>query len=119
MKTKTWILLLGAVLILCAGASFFLLMPGDAATHAEILSDGALMHTVDLRIDREITITTYNGGHNVIMVKDGKIAVTEATCPDHYCMQRGYCDRGTQIVCLPNRLVIRFVGAQEIDAVAG
>ena len=47
------------------------------------------------------------------------IAVTAATCPDHYCMHRGFCDRGTQIVCLPNRLVIRFLGEQNIDAVAG
>lgn len=119
MKTKTWILLLSGVLILCMGTSYFLLTPGEAATHAEILSDGQLMHTVDLRIDREITITTSSGGRNVITVRDGKIAVTEASCPDHYCMQRGYCDRGTQIVCLPNRLVIRFTGAQEIDAVVG
>ena len=47
-----------------------------------------------------------------IAVKDGKIAVTEASCPDHYCMQRGYCHSGAQIVCLPNRLVISFLGAK-------
>ena len=119
MKTKTWIILFAILLLVFGGLSIPLLLPGEAATHAEIVSDGQLMHTVDLRIDREITISAYNGGRNTITIKDGKIAVTNATCPDHYCMHRGYCNRGTQIVCLPNRLVIRFVGEQPIDAVVG
>ena len=54
-----------------------------------------------------------------LAVKDGKIAVTQATCPDHYCMKRGFCHSGADIVCLPNRLVIHFTAAQEIDAVIG
>ena len=119
MKTRTWIVLLGVLMALCLGLSIPLLMPGEAATHAEIISDGQLMHTVDLRIDREIYITTADGGRNVVTVKDGKIAVTDATCPDHYCMHRGFCNSGAQIVCLPNKLVIGFVEAQEIDAVVG
>ena len=119
MKTKTWILLFSVLLIVFGGLSIPMLLPGEASTHAEIISDGQVMHTVDLRMDRQIHITTYNGGSNVVTVKDGKIAVTEANCPDHYCMQRGYCNSGTQIVCLPNRLVIRFLGEQPIDAVVG
>jgi hypothetical protein len=65
-----------------------------------------------MRIDSE-------QGSNTISVKDGKIAVTQADCPDHYCMDRGFCDGGAQIVCLPNRLVIKFVAPQEIDGVVG
>ena len=65
------------------------------------------------------TIENENGGYNVITVQDGKIGVSEATCPDHYCMKRGLCNSGTEIVCLPNRMTIRFLGAQEIDAIIG
>ena len=119
MKTKTWILLIGAVLFLCLGLSVFVLVPRDASTHAQITSDGKLLKTVDLRIDQEFTVTAENGGTNVVTVKDGKIAVTEASCPDHYCMKRGFCNSGADIVCLPNRLVIHFTEAQEIDAVIG
>ena len=119
MKTRTWILLLAAVLILCMGAGFFLLSPGDSAAFAEITSQGKVLKTVDLRIDQEFTVTTPGGGSNTVTVKNGKIAVTQASCPDHYCMERGFCDRGAQIVCLPNRLVIRFLGEQSIDAVVG
>ena len=118
MKTKTWILFFTAVLILCLALSAFLLRPRDAVC-AEITSQGKVLKTVDLRLDQEFTVTTPEGGSNVITVRDGKIAVTEASCPDHYCMDRGFCGGGVQIVCLPNRLVIRFLGEQTIDAVVG
>ena len=119
MKTKYWVILLAVILTVCAGLSIPLLLPGESAVYAEIVSDGQVLQVVDLKVDREILITTDKGGKNTITVKDGKIGVTEASCPDHYCMDRGMCDRGTQIVCLPNRLIIRFKGAQLVDSVAG
>ena len=119
MKTKTWIILISITLVVCLGLSAYILWPRDDAEFAEITSQGKLLKTVDLRIDQEFTVDTAGGGRNVVTVKNGKIAVTEANCPDHYCMDRGFCSSGTQIVCLPNRLVIRFVGEQTIDAVVG
>ena len=119
MKTKYWIILLASVLAVSLGLSIPLLMPGEAATHAEIVSGGVVVKTVDLRIDQEILVEADNGGENLVVVRDGKIGVAEATCPDHYCMHRGMCNSGAQIVCLPNKLVIRFVGEQEIDMVVG
>ncbi|MBQ8833865.1 MAG: NusG domain II-containing protein [Oscillospiraceae bacterium] len=119
MRSKTWILLLALLLIFCLGLSFFLMMPGDDARYAEIYSQGELLRTVDLLVEQEFSVDTPGGGHNVVTVKDGKIAVTEANCPDHYCMARGYCAGGTQIVCLPNQLVIQFTGEQPIDAIVG
>lgn len=119
MKTSAWIVLLAAMLAVCLGLSAFLFLPGADARYAQITSQGQVVKTVDLRIDQQFTITTPQGGSNVITVRDGKIAVTEANCPDHYCINRGFCSGGTQIVCLPNRLVIRFLGEQEVDAVVG
>lgn len=118
MKTKLWILLIGAVLIACLGLSLWLLAPGEGATQAEIWSEGELKATLLLAVDQTMTVQS-SLGTNVVTVQSGKIAVTEADCPDHYCMDRGYCSGGTQIVCLPNRLVIKFVGKQEIDGVVG
>jgi len=115
VKTKTWIILLSLLLLGCLLLSFFLLRPRESARFAEVLSDGRVVKTVDLLIDQTFTVDAPNGGSNTVTVKDGRIAVTEATCPDHYCMERGYCSSGAQIVCLPNRLVIRFLGAQNVD----
>ena len=119
MKTKTWILLLAALLVLCLLLAFPMLLPREDAVCAEIRSQGQLVRVVDLGIDQEFTIDTPKGGRNVVTVRNGKIAVTEANCPDHYCMQRGFCSSGTQIVCLPNQLVIQFTGPQTVDSVVG
>ena len=119
MKTRTWILIFVLILAGCLGASFYFLMPGEAAMYAEVTSHGQVVKTVDLRIDQEFSVENEKGGYNIITVRDGKIGVSDATCPDHYCMKRGYCNSGTEIVCLPNRMTIRFLGGQEIDAVVG
>ncbi len=118
MKNKAWILMIGAVLLVCIGLSIFVMRPREDAAAAEIWSDGELKYTLDLSVDQQVTIVS-DEGTNVVTVKDGRIAVTEADCPDHYCMERGFCAGGTQIVCLPNRLVIKFVGEQAIDGVVG
>ncbi len=118
MKNKTWAILIGAVLLLCIGLSILVLLPGQAATRAEILLDGKLYKTVDLRIDQEIRVESERG-FNIITVAGGKIAVSQASCPDHHCMNRGFRDRGTAIVCLPNRLVIEFVDGEVIDGAVG
>ena len=118
MKTVYWIILLALIVVLSV-AALIIFMPGQNATKAQIYSDGQVIRTVDLLVDQQFTVISPTGGTNVITVKDGKIAVTEATCPDHYCMKRGFCDGGMQIVCLPNRLVLKFVGDQTVDAVVG
>ena len=114
VKTKFWIIIFASL----AAACIFLTLPllrQDQARFAKITSKGEPVKTVDLLIDQEFTVD----GKNTVTVQDGKIAVTWADCPDHYCMKRGYCSGGTDIVCLPNRLVISFLGEQEVDAAVG
>ena len=117
MKTKFWIAILAAALLVCLVLSLYL-TGGEEASRAKITSDGRLIRIVDLSVDQEFTVKTEDG-YNVVTVQGGKIAVTEASCPDHYCMVRGYCAGGAQIVCLPNRLVIEFLSEQEIDMAVG
>ena len=119
MKTRTWILLLGGVFLLSLLGSYFVLRGQPYAAQAQISSGGNVVKTVNLRENQQFTITAPNGGENMLTVRDGKIAVTGATCPDHYCMKRGFRASGTDIVCLPNQLVIHFIGAQAVDAAVG
>ena len=114
MKTKYWLMIFGAVAAVCIALSLPLLRQ-DQARFARITSKGAEVKTVDLMIDQEFTVD----GRNTVTVEGGKIAVTWANCPDHYCMKRGFCAGGTDIVCLPNRLVIEFLAEQEIDGIIG
>ena len=118
MKTRTWIILLCA-LLLGSVLACIPLLSSEPAGRAKITSDGQVVSIVDLKVNQEFTVQSDRGGSNTITVKDGTIAVTEADCPDHYCVHRGFCDSGTQIVCLPNRLVISFLDEAEVDFVVG
>ena len=114
MKTKYWIMIFAVIAAMCIWLSIPLFTQ-EQARFAQISSRGQVVKTVDLTVDQEFTVD----GKNTVTVKDGKIAVTWADCPDHYCMKRGFCGGGADIVCLPNRLVITFLGDQEIDAAIG
>ena len=117
MKNKYWIMIFGAVFLLCLALA---LLPSlDAPSELAQIKYGDRTMTVDLRIDEEFLFKSEDGHFNVVTVKDGKIAVTEANCPDQYCVKQGFCNSGEQIVCLPHKLVISFVGESEIDGAVG
>ncbi len=114
MKTKYWLIGFALLAVICLAFSIPLFKTEPAST-AEVYSDGKLVKTVSLHMDQAFSVA----GHNTITVKDGTIAVTDADCPDGYCMKRGFCSGGADIVCLPNRLVIHFLAESEVDGVVG
>lgn len=114
MKTRTWIWALGALFLISLVLS---LLPGARADQAEIWSDGVLVKTVSLSQEQSFVVRS-QAGENTVTIRDGKIAVTRSDCPGGDCMAQGWQEGGRAIICLPNRLVIRFV-ADGLDAVAG
>lgn len=117
MKTKYWIIAIAVLLVISIGASF-LLYNNKESSAVQVYSQGKLLYTLPLSVDTTVTVETEHGV-NTVTVKDGKVAVTEASCPDHYCMKRGWCAGGNQIVCLPNRLVLQFTDKAPLDGVSG
>ena len=68
-----------------------------------ITVDGKEYGTYSLAEDQTIQINDTN----VCEIKDGKVSMTEANCPDHLCMKQKAIDStGGTIVCLPNKVVI-------------
>ena len=57
---------------------------------------------------------------NVIQIEEDCVYFAESDCPDQVCVRSGKLTRAGQIaVCLPNRVIVRLVGAQsDIDAIA-
>ncbi len=54
-----------------------------------------------------LKIEGYNGGYVVLVIRDGRAEVTEATCLDHICVKHPPISHtGESIVCLPNRVVV-------------
>ena len=117
MKTKYWIVLLCAVAVVCLGLGLWLL-PGEDATAVKVISEGQVLYTLPLSVDTQVTVVSEQGT-NVVTVSGGQVAVTQADCPDGICKARGWCSGGASIVCLPNRLVLKFTGEQTLDGVAG
>ena len=117
MKSKYWIWLFAVILALCLA---LILLPSQG-TPAELaqIKYGSKITTVDLSTDQELVFEAEDGSYNAVTVRGGKIAVTEANCPDQYCVGQGFCSSGTPIVCLPHKLVIEFLGDQEIDGEIG
>jgi len=63
-----------------------------------------------LTINQQRKISTPQGS-NLVVIKDGKVSVTQADCRDHICVQTGtICCPGQTIACLPHKLLIYIEG---------
>ena len=117
MKNRYWIMIFGAVFLLCLALA---LLPSlEASSELAQIKYGNETMTVNLKEKKKMVFESKDGSYNAVTVRDGKIAVTEANCPDQYCVKQGFCNSGEQIVCLPHKLVISFVGESEIDGAVG
>lgn len=62
---------------------------------------------------------TIDFGSLKVVIEDGSVFVTDATCPDRLCEKTGrISESGRSIVCLPAGIVVR-IGEREFDAVTG
>ena len=117
---KFWVAVALLVIIGSAVWSYLTLRFWDSGSTVNIICDGKVLYTIDLskEPDREITVE-YEGRKNIITIKSGRIRVTYADCPDHYCISQGWGEEGSllPIICLPNRLVIEPADSQ-LDGVA-
>lgn len=117
MKTRSWLLLLGAVALALVGVLLWQTLGQKPARYAEIVQNGTLLRRVDLSEDQTFTVER-DGGWNVLVVEDGKIRVSEANCPGCDCVRSGAKNRGAPIICLPHRLEIRFSDSGGIDGLS-
>ena len=120
-RRNDWIFILSLLLIvsLAGVALFFLRGEGDTVI---VTVEGEIYGTYPL--DREITVEIRTGyeERNVLVIREGKARVEEATCPDGICAAHKPISReGESIVCLPHRVVITVHaenGDQEPDIIA-
>lgn len=110
------ILLFIALLLLL----WFLLGYRKAGSSIEITVDGELYGTYALNEDQEIFIRVDGAVTNLLLIEDGQADMKVADCPDQICVNHAPISHtGENIVCLPNRIVVRVIGekAQELDSV--
>ena len=82
---------------------------------AVIRVDGEIVKTLSLNKDCEEEIPLTDG-KNKLQIKDGKVRMTSADCPDKICVNhRAISHEGETIVCLPHKLVIEIEGESPED----
>lgn len=114
-KTIRDLILVAAILIVSGG--FYLgnrILNQKPAAIVEVSLNGHVIEELDLKKDTEIVIQGYKGGTNTLIIKDGRVHISEATCPDKVCIYQGEISQsGEMIVCLPNLVIAKIVGEEE------
>ena len=108
-------MILAAAILLIAAAVFgfnYVSHRTPAAT-AQISVDGKVVEILDLSKDTQLTVTSPGGGTNHLIVKDGVIWCSEASCHDKVCVHQGKKHLSSDtIVCLPNKMVVTIIGKE-------
>lgn len=104
-------------LLCAAGIITFVFMKQSTVSDpvAEIIVDGETVRTVSLSEETFFTVDTAHG-YNDIRISGGCISVVSADCPDKVCVNTGATNSAAvPIICLPHRLEIRIVSAEDIQ----
>lgn len=123
-STKFWIAVICVILLLSVAAAAAVFLFYGAGTTASVYHGGELIDRIQLdtvTTPYSFTVESDDGHYNVIQVEQGRICVSDASCPDHVCVKTGWISEGgIPIVCLPNELVIQIESkaSNEIDAAA-
>ncbi len=105
--TKADIILAVVLLVTGLASPFFLRAKPSESTLVRITVDGAEFGSYSLSEDRTVDV---NGG-NTVVIRDGKVWVSEATCPGKDCMDFGKIgSEGQVIACLPHKMLVMITG---------
>lgn len=87
----------------------------DIGENVLIYVDNKLYKTVSLSETCEIDI-----GTNTIAIENGYAYMKNATCPDKICVHTGKInDNSKDIVCLPNKVLVKVTKKSTLDATTG
>ncbi|TEB08049.1 hypothetical protein Psch_01604 [Pelotomaculum schinkii] len=87
--------------------------PAGEGLTVEIYKFGQLYRQIPLSeaTDEEIKVTDSDGHYNVVEIKDGRVRVQEADCPNQICVKTGWLSKPGQIsFCAPNNLKVVIKG---------
>ena len=111
------VVVIGVVMLLA------LVFTQKSGEYVIVKMDGAEIARFELHSDAEYEIKGDHGERNLLVIKDGKAEIKEASCPDGLCVRTGKIDKeGQSIVCLPNKVVVEISGKgqdNDVDIIAG
>ncbi|MBE6740755.1 MAG: NusG domain II-containing protein [Ruminococcaceae bacterium] len=107
--------LVAAALIFCA---VYFLSPEGNTVKIEV--DSKTLASFPLDENRTYNIEKNGKTTNTVVIKDKKVSVSSADCPDKICVKHKEISKsGESIICLPNRVVVSIENEEtEVDGVA-
>ena len=107
------IILICILLVLALSVFLVVELTRREGAYVVVSIDGGEVCRYSLSEDGEFTL---NGGTNTLVISGGKAYISEADGPDGLCVSQGKISRtGQTVVCLPNRVMLRIVGAEDAD----
>ena len=105
-KIKNDIILVSVVIGVILLAILGILIFRTEGNTVKVTVDGKTFGEYSLNIDRTVEIKS-EFGSNLLVIKDGKAYVEQASCPDGICSShRPIHYDGQSIICLPNKVVV-------------
>ena len=109
-SNRFWLAILGVLLLAAVIGLVFVRSQRETGAQVQVLQGGEVADTLSLGKNVTRRYESETGGYNIVEVKDGRVSVTEASCPDKVCVNHGPTDQTADpIVCLPNKLVVRVL----------
>ena len=86
------------------------------AAIVEITVDGNVYKTLSLKEDATVDVPSDGGHTNTVQIKDGKVFMKKADCPDKICVHHN----GETIICLPHKVIVTIQSSEtgDLDGVA-
>lgn len=104
------------LIVIFAVAVFFILINfvfKKDASFVELSVNGELIETYSLSEDGTFKVFENNIINN-FEIKDGKVRMIEADCPDGTCKRQGSISKHNEtIVCLPHKVILRAVDEKD------
>ncbi len=111
------VLIFLTILILLSFGFVRVLLPKSSGHQVVVMRSGQLIweHSLD---DKGVFTVQGELGQIKIEVNSGKVRVKESSCPLKICIREGWIDStGGEIICVPNRVVVKVGEEQDVDAV--
>ena len=97
------------ILVAAAGFLWYNLSKEEGG-YVAVIQEGEAIEQFSLNEEVEYRIELEDGSFNLLKIKNGKVYMQEASCPDQICVNhRPINSVGETIVCLPNEIVLKVV----------
>jgi hypothetical protein len=115
-KRRNDVILIVSLLLSLSLIGALLLLFSKEGDTVIVTVDGAVFGEYPLCEDRVVEIRT-NSTLNILVIRDGRAHIREASCPDGICAAHKPISRqGESIVCLPHRVVVTVQCTEQQNA---